>query len=116
MSAEEGGDSDLLFNSIRKGEFRLTGFMKVTLCFTALVSSLALYMLHIFDVSQQCNNESPYLLVTSHSERNIVKIISEAYTPSRAAFELITLANLGGGGDNLSCIVLRFDEVLEGES
>ena len=46
------------------------------------------------------------------AERNIVKIISEAYTPSRAAFELITLANLGGGGDNLSCIVLRFDEIL----
>jgi serine/threonine protein phosphatase PrpC len=47
------------------------------------------------------------------AEQSIVDLIESAITMPRAAFELITLANRGGGGDNLSCIVLRFYEEKE---
>ena len=42
------------------------------------------------------------------AERNILRVVESSFSTSRAAFELISLANRGGGGDNLSCIVLHF--------
>ena len=47
------------------------------------------------------------------AEDNILRCVESALTVHHAAFELITLANKGGGGDNLSCIVLKFGESLE---
>lgn len=42
------------------------------------------------------------------AEAYILSRVETAFSAPKAAFELITLANQGGGGDNLSCIVLRF--------
>ena len=42
------------------------------------------------------------------AEKEILKTVSSAFSPQRAAFELIALANRGGGGDNLSCVLLSF--------
>lgn len=42
------------------------------------------------------------------SEEKIRRCVLESYNVHHAAFELIALANRGGGGDNLSCIVLKF--------
>lgn len=47
------------------------------------------------------------------AEAKILRSVEEALSVHHAAFELITLANRGGGGDNLSCIVLKFGESLE---
>ena len=44
------------------------------------------------------------------AEDCILKCVENALTVHHAAFELISLANRGGGGDNLSCIVLKFSE------
>ncbi len=44
------------------------------------------------------------------AERRIAKLVSEAPSATWAAFELMVGANRGGGGDNISCIVLRFGE------
>ena len=46
------------------------------------------------------------------AERRFVSTIREALSIELAAFELITLANRGGGGDNLSCILLSFQAEL----
>ena len=42
------------------------------------------------------------------AEERIKRCVQESYNVHHAAFELIALANRGGGGDNLSCIVLKF--------
>ena len=42
------------------------------------------------------------------AEDKMRKCIEESFNVHHAAFELISLANRGGGGDNLSCIVLKF--------
>ena len=42
------------------------------------------------------------------AERRILEVVTSSFSAPRSAFELISLANRGGGGDNLSCIVLRF--------
>ena len=44
------------------------------------------------------------------AEECILRCVENALTVHHAAFELISLANRGGGGDNLSCIVLKFSE------
>jgi serine/threonine protein phosphatase PrpC len=44
------------------------------------------------------------------AEECILRCVESALTVHHAAFELISLANRGGGGDNLSCIVLKFSE------
>ena len=44
------------------------------------------------------------------AERKIQSLVEGAFSAPKAAFDLISLANQGGGGDNLSCIVLRFHE------
>ena len=41
------------------------------------------------------------------AEVHVLKLVEAAFSAPKAAFDLITLANQGGGGDNLSCIVLR---------
>jgi serine/threonine protein phosphatase PrpC len=41
------------------------------------------------------------------AEMRILDIVQNSITANRAAFELISIANRGGGGDNISCIVLR---------
>ncbi|MEE2757808.1 MAG: hypothetical protein VYA30_14220 [Myxococcota bacterium] len=45
------------------------------------------------------------------SEQIITDIVESAPTARVAAFELMVAANRGGGGDNISCIVVRFDEL-----
>ncbi|MBV71378.1 MAG: hypothetical protein CMH52_08505 [Myxococcales bacterium] len=45
------------------------------------------------------------------SEEIITDIVESAPTARVAAFELMVAANRGGGGDNISCIVIRFDEL-----
>jgi serine/threonine protein phosphatase PrpC len=45
-----------------------------------------------------------------HAETRIGQVVEAAPGAPWAAFELMVLANRGGGGDNISCIVLRFDE------
>ena len=45
-----------------------------------------------------------------HSEELMCQVVENALTVHHAAFELITLANRGGGGDNLSCIIIRLKE------
>ncbi|MCB9547587.1 MAG: protein phosphatase 2C domain-containing protein [Myxococcales bacterium] len=50
-----------------------------------------------------------------HAEARICQTVETAPGAPWAAFELMVLANRGGGGDNISCIVLRFEEQ-EGES
>ena len=47
------------------------------------------------------------------AEACILRCVEKALTVHHAAFELISLANQGGGGDNLSCIVLKFSESQE---
>ena len=42
------------------------------------------------------------------AEQAILEVVESAPDSPWAAFELMTLANRGGGGDNISCIVLRF--------
>ena len=42
------------------------------------------------------------------AEDKMRKCVEESFNVHHAAFELISLANRGGGGDNLSCIVLKF--------
>ena len=42
------------------------------------------------------------------AEEKMKKCVEESFNVHHAAFELISLANRGGGGDNLSCIVLKF--------
>ncbi len=70
----DGGESELLLNDNRKEEFRITGCMKLIISFfIILLGGLGFYMFHIFSISSQCLNESPYLLVTSHSDRNVAK-------------------------------------------
>jgi serine/threonine protein phosphatase PrpC len=44
------------------------------------------------------------------AERKILNLVESAFSAPKAAFDLVTLANQGGGGDNISCIVLRFRE------
>ena len=41
------------------------------------------------------------------AEAQVLKLVEAAFSAPKAAFDLIALANQGGGGDNLSCIVLR---------
>lgn len=48
------------------------------------------------------------------AERKILSLVEGAFSAPKAAFDLISLANHGGGGDNLSCIVLRFFQAEEG--
>lgn len=43
------------------------------------------------------------------AEQSIMEIVEAAPGAPWAAFELMVLPNRGGGGDNVSCIVLRFD-------
>ncbi len=43
------------------------------------------------------------------AEARILEAVGQAPGAPWAAFELMVLANRGGGGDNISCIVLRFD-------
>ncbi|MGK0359598.1 MAG: serine/threonine protein phosphatase PrpC, partial [Bradymonadia bacterium] len=45
-----------------------------------------------------------------HAEARMCQMVEQAPGAQWAAFELMVLANRGGGGDNISCIVLRFDE------
>lgn len=40
------------------------------------------------------------------AEQRMLEVLNEFADPARAAFELIVLANRGGGYDNLSCIVI----------
>jgi serine/threonine protein phosphatase PrpC len=47
------------------------------------------------------------------AEQKIMKVVTESFSTARAAFELIVMANRGGGGDNLSCIVLHFSPLEE---
>lgn len=42
------------------------------------------------------------------SEELMREVVENALTVHHAAFELVSLANRGGGGDNLSCIVIQF--------
>ncbi len=42
------------------------------------------------------------------AEEKMRKCVQDSYNIHHSAFELISLANRGGGGDNLSCIVLKF--------
>ena len=42
------------------------------------------------------------------AETAILEAVESAPDMASAAFELMVLANRGGGGDNISCIVLRF--------
>ena len=42
-----------------------------------------------------------------HAEDRIREVVESAPGARWAAFELMVLANRGGGGDNISCIVLR---------
>lgn len=42
------------------------------------------------------------------AEEKMRKCLENSFNVHHAAFELIALANRGGGGDNLSCIVLKF--------
>jgi serine/threonine protein phosphatase PrpC len=42
------------------------------------------------------------------AEERMRQCIEDGFNVHHAAFELISLANRGGGGDNLSCIVLKF--------
>jgi protein phosphatase len=42
------------------------------------------------------------------AEENIRRVVEQASGAPWAAFELMVLANRGGGGDNISCIVLSF--------
>lgn len=51
-----------------------------------------------------------------HAESRICRVVEEAPGAQWAAFELMVLANRGGGGDNISCVVLRFDELYEDEA
>ncbi len=44
------------------------------------------------------------------AERRMLGVVQSAPGSTWAAFELMVLANHGGGGDNISCIVLRFFE------
>jgi serine/threonine protein phosphatase PrpC len=44
------------------------------------------------------------------AEEAILNAVQSAPDAHWAAFELMTLANRGGGGDNISCIVLNFSE------
>ncbi len=44
------------------------------------------------------------------AERRILEAVESAPGSSWAAFELMVAANRGGGGDNISCIVLRFGQ------
>jgi len=48
------------------------------------------------------------------AEHCMAQAVTQAPDATTAAFELMVLANRGGGGDNISCIVLRFleEEVL----
>ena len=47
------------------------------------------------------------------SEEMIRQIVEDAPTASNAAFELMVAANRGGGGDNISCIVLQFTALVQ---
>lgn len=51
-----------------------------------------------------------------HAETRMCRVVEQAPGAQWAAFELMVLANRGGGGDNISCVVLRFDEPLEEEA
>jgi serine/threonine protein phosphatase PrpC len=48
------------------------------------------------------------------AEAHVLALVEGAFSAPKAAFDLISLANQGGGGDNLSCIVLRFHQGEEG--
>jgi protein phosphatase len=41
------------------------------------------------------------------AEIRLLEVVQKSVTATRAAFELVSLANRGGGGDNISCVVLR---------
>ena len=41
------------------------------------------------------------------AEIRLLEAVQKSVTATRAAFELVSLANRGGGGDNISCVVLR---------
>jgi len=45
-----------------------------------------------------------------HAEGRIGQVVEAAPGAPWAAFELMVLANRGGGGDNISCIVMRFED------
>ena len=45
------------------------------------------------------------------AEQQILEIVEGAVGARWAAFDLMVAANRGGGGDNISCIVLAFDEL-----
>ena len=45
------------------------------------------------------------------AEAKICALVEEAPSAAWAAFELMVAANRGGGGDNISCIVLNFDQL-----
>jgi serine/threonine protein phosphatase PrpC len=47
------------------------------------------------------------------AERRMLAAVEGAFSAPKAAFDLITLANAGGGGDNISCVVLRFHAAQE---
>ena len=49
--------------------------------------------------------------VEEGTEARIHELVSSAANARWAAFELMVAANRGGGGDNISCIVINFEEL-----
>ena len=47
------------------------------------------------------------------AERRMLATVEGAFSAPKAAFDLIALANSGGGGDNISCVVLRLHAAQE---
>jgi len=47
------------------------------------------------------------------AERRMLAAVEGAFSAPKAAFDLIALANAGGGGDNISCVVLRLHAAQE---
>lgn len=61
------------------------------------------------DTIVMCSDGIPDYLTSSEeqSERMLIQFVEEAASATHLAYDLVVAANRGGGGDNLTCIVIK---------
>ena len=64
------------------------------------------------DVLILCSDGIPDYIASSEeqSERRILEMVHEAPSAAHLAYDLVVAANRGGGGDNLTCTVIKISQ------